>query len=256
MDRLNIPKTDQELQERLAALKLKADAISAIPAGSLRPLNPPDGDPDCHKCGGTGWSTVPVDGIHRYRRCPCVVSEQSAEGVPYEFHGLTLDTYGEREGQRTAIAKARDFCLEDGGRDLFLTGGVGAGKTRLAAAIANTIHRKRQTVHFARVPLLLHQLQPGRDNGDLEARLMTVAVLVLDDLGAERDQATDYTRRTLLMLYEARHDVMRRTVFTSNKSVQEIADMQDDDRLASRIAGRADVVRLTTPDQRMLKRIK
>lgn len=85
---------------------------------------------------------------------------------------------------------------------------------------------------------------------------MTVSVLVLDDIGAERDQATDYTRRTLLMLYEARCDRNLRTVFTSNKSLQELSEMQDDDRLSSRIAGRCDVVKLTTLDQRVLRRVK
>ena len=46
---------------------------------------------------------------------------------------------------------------------------------------------------------------------------------MLDDLGSERDAATDYTRRTLLMLCEARHDAGRRTVWTSNKAPSEIA---------------------------------
>jgi DNA replication protein DnaC len=174
--------------------------------------------------------------------------------VPYEFHGVTFGNYGERDGQTAAIKAAKVF-VDAPTRDLYLTGGVGAGKSRLAAAIANTLHRKRRTVSFQRVPYLLHQLQPGRDNAQLEERLLTVSVLVLDDLGAERDQATDYTRRTLLMLYEARCDANRRTVFTSNKSLQELAEMQDDDRLSSRIAGRCDVVKVTTPDQR-LRRVK
>lgn len=252
MERLDIPKTDAELQERLAALKTKADVIAALPP--LPPANPPTGAKGCEQCGGTGWYQ-PSAGA-RYVHCPCVVVECHAEGVPYEFQAVTLASYNDREGQQTALRKAKEFCAANEGRDLFLTGGVGAGKTRLAAAIANVMHQRRKMVQFARVPLLLHQLQPGRDNGALETRLMSVSVLVLDDLGSERDQATDYTRRTLLMLYEARHDARLRTVFTSNKSIQEIAEMQDDDRLASRIAGRADVVKLTTPDQRLLRKVR
>lgn len=184
----------------------------------------------------------------------CQPPSVSAPGVPYEFQALTLDTYDARDGQHRAVQKAREFCATDGGRDVFLFGGVGTGKTRLACAMANAIHRRRRMVQFVRVPFLLHQLQPGRDIAEFEQRLLDVHVLVLDDLGAERDQTTDYTRRTLLMLYEARHDDGKRTVFTSNKSVQEIAEMQDDDRLASRIAGRADVVRVTAPDQRLARR--
>jgi DNA replication protein DnaC len=102
--------------------------------------------------------------------------------------------------------------------------------------------------------MVLHQLQPGRDVeeiADLERRLFTVDLLVLDDVGAERDQASDYTRRTLLMIYEERGDRALRTLWTSNKTLQQLGDMQDDDRLASRIAGRASVVRLEGADQRL-----
>ena len=154
-----------------------------------------------------------------------------------------------------ALAKAQAFL--GGARDLFLCGGVGAGKTRLACTIANEHRLKGKAALFVRVPMALHLLQPGRDVeeiADLERRLFETNVLVMDDIGAERDQATDYTRRTLLMIYEERGDRGLRTIFTSNKSIQQLAEMQDDDRLASRIAGRADVVLLTTPDQRMATR--
>ena len=200
----------------------------------------------CERCYGTKRGGGYPCGV-------CEPVEVYAEGVPYEFRKVTLANFGEREGQWKAIHKASGFCDVDTGRDLYFHGGVGAGKTRLACAMANVLHQRRRMVTFHRVPLLLHRLQPGRDNGELEQRLIDVQVLVLDDIGAERDQATDYTRRTLLMLYEARHDAGKRTVFTSNKSVQEIGEQQDDDRLASRIAGRADVVKLTTPDQRLVR---
>ena len=58
------------------------------------------------------------------------------------------------------------------------------------------------------------------------------------------------------MLYEERGDRGLRTVWTSNKSLSELSAMQNDDRLASRLGGRADVVRLTTGDQRVMRRVK
>lgn len=251
MDRLNIPQTAEELQRRIDAIRAKGDSQ---PLGvPYHPLHT-GGRADCDVCDGTGWKVVEVDGVRRNRWCDCAKPQDDAEGVPYEFHGVTLESYEDRDGQALAVKRAREFAIGSV-KDLYLTGGVGAGKSRLAAAIANSAHRARKTVSFQRVPFLLHQLQPGRDNVQLEERLLTVAILVLDDLGAERDQATDYTRRTLLMIYEARCDTNRRTVFTSNKSLQELAEMQDDDRLTSRIAGRCEVVKVTTPDQR-LRRVK
>lgn len=186
----------------------------------------------------------------------CEPPLSAADGTPYEFVGATLDNYRVDVGNAAALEKARTFLEND--RDLYLCGGVGAGKTRLACSVANTWQKRGRSAWFVRVPMMLHQLQPGGLTPDaareMESRLFHVPLLVLDDIGAERDQATDFTRRTLLMIYEARHDRGRRTVFTSNKSLTDLGDMQDDDRLSSRIAGRCDVVRLTTSDQRLARR--
>lgn len=254
MERLHVPTTDAELRERLDALKAKADAMSA--RDPLPPSNPPDGANGCELCGGTGWCQPAPNA--RYTRCECVVPpDRYADGTPYEFRGARFDNYREVPGSAAALTKAKAFL--DGARDLYLTGGVGAGKTRLACSILNEHYLRRKTAFFARVPTLLYLLQPGRDAGEvlqLETRLFNTSLVVLDDVGAERDQATDYTRRTLLMIYEERGDRGHRTIWTSNKTVQQLAEMQDDDRLASRIAGRADSIQLTTPDQRLLRRVK
>ena len=73
--------------------------------------------------------------------------------------------------------------------------------------------------------MLLYRLKPHAavEGTETFGRLAAARLLVLDDLGAERDAVTDDTRRTLLMLYEARHDAGRRTVWTSNKAPSEIA---------------------------------
>lgn len=244
MERLNIPASPEALRDRLADLK----------AGPTIDPNTMNADRECGDCRGTGWVERDVDGTRRAVRCRCTAAGVTADGVPREFVEATLANYREEDGNRAALARARVFL--EGQRDLFLFGDVGAGKTRLACSLANEWAQRRQTAFFVRVPWMLHQLTPGRDSAALEERLASTSLLVLDDIGAERDQATDYTRRTILMLYEQRHDRWLRTVFTSNKSVQALAEMQDDRRLASRIIGRADVVELTTPDQRRVRRVR
>lgn len=237
MDRLG---SLSEMQQRLAqwqarAAQEHAEKLASLPVGT------------CERCYGTK-RTGGID-------CPsCVPYEPFAEGTPYEFQSARFDNYDESAGSKTALAKARAFLASTERRDLYLHGGVGAGKTRLAASILNEAKRIGRWCYFARVPLMLHQLQPGKQSDDLERVLMRCDLLVLDDIGAERDQATDYTRRTLYMIYEERHDRGARTIFTSNKSLDEIAEMSDDDRLTSRIAGWADVIKVTTPDQRMARR--
>ena len=230
------------------AERMRTRAALAAERHEARMASLPPGT--CSLCYGTEL-------VNEQFPCPdCAEIVVSAPGVPYEFQSSTLDTFELEAGNRAAWTASNAF-LECPTRDLYLTGGVGAGKTRLACAIANGAFQRGRGGQFVRVPMVLHQLQPGREASDLrelEAMLCTTPLLVLDDLGAERDQATDYTRRTLLMLYEERCDRGVRTVFTSNKSIDELAAMQDDDRLASRIAGRADVVKLTTTDQRMVRR--
>lgn len=212
--------------------------------------NPLGANPGCEICGGSGWAMRGG----RAHRCDCSV-DAAAAGVPHEFRTATLDNFSVAAGNRAALTRAKTFL--DGWRDLYLCGDVGAGKTRLACSVLNEHVRRRRSGFFIRVPWMLHQLGPGRDEEQqLEQRLATTDLIVLDDLGAERDLATDYTRRTLLMIYEQRHDHALRTIFTSNKTIQQLADMQDDRRLASRIIGQADIVELTTPDQRRALRIR
>jgi DNA replication protein DnaC len=233
--------TVAEMQARLADLQRKSAEAHAARMAML-PMG------TCDVC----YGTKKVGGLS----CrACTEFTVYAEGTPVEFQAATLANYRELTGNTTAIAKARTF-LDIGTRDFYLTGGVGSGKTRLACSILNTAKRFGQWCYFARVPMMLHQMQPGRASEELEHVLMRCDLLVLDDLGAERDQASDYTRRTLLMVYEERGDRGHRTIFTSNKSVAELAGMQDDDRLSSRIAGRADVVKLSTSDQRVIHRVK
>lgn len=242
-----------DLKTRIAALCARGEARAREEAQAHqdRMATLPPGT--CETCYGTQL----VDRAYGPTRCsacappPLVV----AAGVPMEFRAARFDNFAVTEGNRRGLEAAR--AVVNGTRDLLLTGGVGVGKTRLAASIANECANARMSAAFARVPMVLHQLQPGRlseeDAGALERRLFSTPVLVLDDVGAERDTSTDFTRRTLLLVYEERGDRGLRTIWTSNKTVQQLAEMADDDRLASRIAGRADVVTMTGQDWRVTR---
>ena len=215
---------------------------------------------ECGRCGGTpGWEPVEVEGVTRLRRCGCwTAAHASAPSVPREFREARWATWRRTAENRHALAAAQAFLRggEDG-RDLLLCGPVGTGKTRLACTVLNESWRLgERSMAFARVPLLLYRLRPqaALEISETFDRLVAAKLAVLDDLGSERDAATDYTRRTLLMLYEARHDAGRRTVWTSNKRPSEIAAFMGDDRLSSRLVGRCDVVGLEGRDWRLLAR--
>lgn len=208
----------------------------------------------CNSCQGTTWIDVlDGDGVARVRRCQCWVDlHRCGDGVPEEFKAATLDNWGGT--YEHAVTAARRFLSDvhdPGGRDLYLCGSIGTGKTRLACSILNEYYCQQRAGTFRRVPWLLVQLQPS-GGSDLEYMGPVVAapVLILDDLGAERSAATDYTRRTLLAVAEQRRDAGRRTIWTSNLTPSAVGDQMGDDRLMSRLVGWCDVVGMTGSDLR------
>lgn len=176
--------------------------------------------------------------------------------IPHEFRSARLDNYDARDGNRAALQGAEAFLKSDATHDLFLCGGVGTGKTRLACTIANEVFAaQHRAVRFMRVPVLLLKLQEGMHGADENITVSELAepgLLVLDDIGVEK--GSDYSRRTLQTLYDMRRDHARRTIWTSNLDLEGLSVFLDDDRLPSRIAGAADVVFVDGVDQRVARR--
>lgn len=216
--------------------------------------------PACEACDGTGWiigDRDPATGRQPPAK-PCEACTEKARGyapgVPVDERDATFETYKEDADNREAIRHARYFA--DGiHAGLYLYGPVGTGKTALACCALNQIHRTtKDRVLFLRVPELMLRIQP--DQGGLEDgyfdRASEAAVLVLDDVGAS--QGTDFTRRMLQTLIDRRLDAGRRTIWTSNLSLDDLVEFLGDARLSSRIAGSAKVVALEGQDRRLTKR--
>lgn len=208
----------------------------------------------CDDCRDTGW--IEVTGADRrttMRKCdPCawVASKRGfAPGVPADEQTARFASYDVTDDNREAVKHARYFV--DGVHPaLYLHGGVGVGKTKLACAALNECHAKGERVWFLRTPELLLKLQ--RIDGDAAdayiERLLAVQVLCLDDVGAS--QGTDFARRTLQIIFDGRRDRGNRTILTSNLDVDALAEFLGDDRLPSRIAGDARIVEVAGDDQR------
>lgn len=234
-------------------MKRLADIMAAIPK--------PDGggipaQVACLTCSDTGFELVDVNGVKRARRCPdCLERRRGfAPGVPDDEQLTTLDSYGSGKGdlQTTsqndnAIRQAR-FFVDDVHPGLYLHGGVGTGKTTLACAVLNMMHRKGLQVRFVRVTELLRQLVV--ESGDaVYQRMVDLPVLCLDDVGAQK--GSDYARQTMQVIFDKRMDTRRRTIWTSNLSLDDLSEFFADERLASRIAGNAKVVLMDGTDYRL-----
>ena len=106
-----------------------------------------------------------------------------------------------------------------------LLGGYGAGKTHLAAAIANYNVELGRPAMFVVVPDLLDHLRaafgPTSDSG-VDERLETIRetpLLVLDDLGAHH--STPWAQEKLFQILNHRYNSRMPTVITTNQRLEE-----------------------------------
>lgn len=213
----------------------------------------------CDVCHDSGWQEA-AGGVKKCKgeagvSCPYLENRRGvAPGVPVEEAKATLDNYT-RTAENGEAIKHAEYFLDGTHRGLYLHGGVGTGKTRLACSVLNTLWARGVGVRFKRCPELLIQLQPGHDDTDqVWQRMVDVPVLVLDDVGA--NQGTDFARRQLQALFDARLDRGHRTIWTSNLDLDDLAEFLADDRLPSRIMGQCRVVELSGKDWRLTRRRK
>jgi DNA replication protein DnaC len=133
--------------------------------------------------------------------------------------------------------------------DLYLWGPCGVGKTRLACSLLNARWVAGDRVLFKRcTQLLMRELIPGREE-DVYDVVTKMPVLCLDDVGGQ--QGSDFARRMLVEIFDARAAARRRTVWTSNLNLDQLAEFFQDDRLTSRIVGRSKVVEMGGRDWRL-----
>jgi len=124
---------------------------------------------------------------------------------------------------------------------VYIYGGPGTGKTYAVCALAvECIRRRVWPVRFWPVPELFRAIAEGFRRDEAAAReafdlAVACEVLVLDDIGAERDSA--WTGEQLYLLLNHRDGAGLPTLITSSGSLSDLA-IRFSERAASRIAGR------------------
>lgn len=161
--------------------------------------------------------------------------------------GLTLD---KQRNLQHAFELAHQFA-EDPRGWLLLKGGFGAGKTHLAAAIANYRLAQGQPALFIVVPDLLDYLRATYSPtsaityDERFESLRGAPLLLLDDYGAH--SATPWAQEKLFQLLNYRYNAQLPTVITTNQELEEI-----DLRLRSRLADvtLCQIITINAPDFR------
>jgi DNA replication protein DnaC len=97
-----------------------------------------------------------------------------------------VDYVASRKLDRAQVARLSDLSWISEGRNLFITGACGTGKTWLASAFGNAACRKGLKVQSLRVNRLLGDLLAARNDGTWAKLLTSVKkpdLLILDDFG-------------------------------------------------------------------------
>lgn len=105
--------------------------------------------------------------------------------------------------------------LQMGGMGLLLYGGVGTGKTFLAAAMCNAVIDRYFRARMTSIPALVNEMrrESFSESGSTLAEL-TEDLVVIDDFGVERE--TDYMVEQTYKLIEARIESGKPMVVTTN----------------------------------------
>ncbi len=231
----------------------------------------------CPICGGVGYYLldVPVGHPDFGRPIPCVCQREEWQRRRLRrlqnisqldaLQDKTFETFSLREGEiaphesaslEAAREAARAFAHQPEGW-LLLIGGLGCGKTHLAAAIANERLRRGEPVLFVVVPDLLDHLRATfhpKTSVTYDERfeeIRTAAVLILDDLGAE--SSTSWAQEKLYQLINFRYNKRLPTVFTTNLRLEQI-----EPRIRSRLLDHTltHIVHIHAPDYRVKERVR
>jgi len=108
---------------------------------------------------------------------------------------------------------------------MLIYGSVGAGKTFLANCMASAMFEQMVTATVTSFPRLLNLLQDSQNRQELLDQLNRYDLLVIDDLGAERDSA--YALEQVFSIIDARAKIRKPLIVTTNLSLQELKHPQN-----------------------------
>lgn len=145
------------------------------------------------------------------------------------------------------------FCKD--GKGLLLYGGVGTGKTYIACMIANALIDKGCPVLVTNFARILSTLQGTFDKQEYLDSLNQFKLLIIDDLGIERD--TGYAKEQVFNIIDSRYRAGLPMIITTNLTMQKLATESDlaDKRVYDRILERCYPVEVAGESRRMKKLI-
>lgn len=263
----SVRRENQELQQEravlLGGLGLPEDALDDRPA--------------CPLCRDTGWQGA--------KMCRCLkqlcaqeqirelskllnLGEQSFDTFHIDYYSQSIypgQGISPRENMEQNFNICWNYATKFGRvaiKNLLLSGAPGLGKTFLSACIARTVSEQGVSVVYDTAVNIFAQFEEqkfSRDRLDAEGardetrRYLGCDLLILDDLGSEL--ATPFVQSALYTLLNARLMANKRTVISSNLSMDEVRRRYTG-QIASRLEGEYRVLIFFGEDIRLLRKAR
>ena len=178
--------------------------------------------------------------------------------IPRRYRDVAFDRPPVTDIDPPVVAATRRFVDRldeqlDAGRGLWFMGPVGTGKTTLAMLVSKAALTAGRSVAIYSLPRLLNEIRDThraeRSHLALLDRLITVDLLHIDDVGAER--TTDWVLEELYSIVNGRYEDQRSIVITTNIDDRDALCEQITDRTVSRLTEMCDELPVGGNDRRM-----
>lgn len=148
----------------------------------------------------------------------------------FQDSALYCWTFENDNGRNPLISKAKTYVekwsdMLSKNIGLLLWGEVGTGKTYFAACIANALVENCVSVKMTNFSTILNDLFYENDKNQYIDRLNNHSLLIIDDLGIERD--TEYALEQVYNIIDARYKSNKPLIVTTNLTITEIKNPVD-----------------------------
>lgn len=175
------------------------------------------------------FESIPDRAAFEQYRSDVLLKRLCNAGVPADLRTMTFDQVRPRPKTKhfdVALESCRDFAdhLHDNleaGQGITLCGPPGVGKSLLASLVVRTALLAGTSCLFVRTRSMLDRLKDWDNASEFREDLESVALLVIDDLGAE--YGSDWSRAEIDAIVSTRHAEARSTVTTSNLNLEGLA---------------------------------